>query len=123
MSTALILPLDAPANPLATNEPAARRDEDEAGLQGVESEHELQPERQDRMIPNSPSATTRAAMLPLRKVAMEKRRGSSRVGRPRCAWRRDHVTKPMAASSAIAKATGTGETENGQLQPPMVKGR
>jgi hypothetical protein len=115
MSTAPILPLDAPANPLATNEPAARRDEDEAGLQGVESERELQPERQGQDDSEFAECDDEGGDVAAAEGRDGEEAGIEQVGRPRCAWRRDHVTKPMAASSAIAKATGTGETENGQL--------
>lgn len=74
------------------------------------------------MMPNSPSATTSAATLPLRNVAIENSRGSSRAGRPaRPRWR-DQSTNTISATTAIANATGTGERSNGQVQPPIVKG-
>ena len=55
------------------------------------------------MMPNSPSATTRAATLPLRNVAIEKSRGSRSVERPSRARRRDQATNairdaPLAAA-------------------------
>ncbi len=75
----------------------------------------------ERMMPNSPSETSIAAMFPFRKVPMRKRLNESSETRPvRSRWM-PHAMKATAPRIAMRNATGTGESAHGQVQDPIVK--
>ena len=70
------------------------------------------------MMPNSPRETTAAAMLPFRKDAMRNRPRARSVERPRRRRWTPHAMKAARATSATAKAIGTGESDHGHCQSP-----
>ena len=121
MTTGLTLPLLAPANPLATNEPAASARSTNPVCRASKPSTNCSQSGSDRMMPNSPSATTSAAMLPLRNEEMRKRENSSRDDSPRRVLVTPRTMNATSASAATAKATGTGEIGRGHSNEPIVK--
>ena len=74
------------------------------------------------MMPNSPSETTIAAMLPLRNDGMRNSPKAMIVDLPcRRRWL-PHAMKATIPTRAMAKATGMGERSHGQVQSPIVNG-
>ena len=66
------------------------------------------------MMPNSPSDTMSAAMLPFRNDGMRSSPNASMVLRPARSRCRPHRMKSMSAMSEIANANGMGETSSVQ---------
>ena len=71
------------------------------------------------MMPNSPSETTIAAMLPLRNDGMRRSENSSSTDLPVRLRRRSQRMKPTSARAEIANAIGTGESSNGHVKSPI----
>ncbi len=120
IQTGATLPLSAPAMPLATNEPIASESSHRPVCRASKPTTNCSHRGRARMMPNSPSETTAAAMLPLRNDVMRNRPKASRVERPARWRRRPHAMKAMSATSATAKAIGTGESESGHVQSPIA---
>ena len=109
----------APANPLATNDPIASDSSRKPVCRASKPRTNWSHSGRVRMMPNSPSETTIAAMLPLRNDAMRSRANSSSTDLPVRLRRRSQRMKPTSARAETANAIGTGESSNGHVKSPI----
>lgn len=106
--------------PLATNEPMASASSTNPVCRASYSSTFCSQSGSERLIPNSPSDTISAAILPLRNDGMRNNEKDSRVDRPR-RWRRSpHPMKAAPETTVTRKATGMIESVNGQVHSPRV---